>query len=301
MLKLFILFISLMFSSCSVYGPKSRVSVFDSDIEQVYIELIRSEMQDENGFIDYKHCDSLLHTGLLGVHKKIKVNITAAELSPGQWLRRPINYDECYKSGESRSTISRDMLLGLIWYSVYNDRLDILENLWDYGVNHFWIMGEDDTGGFHTIMNSKMISLLARSIKYLGGNYSKFWVNTPIKFSDNCGGYVCHLTALQIGLLAKINGGVSESEFKVLKQLKNRNPNNILYQTLYHKYLDGDYTKVYNLIDSKYPPNRLPNNLDWGDDWPVQRDDDDPGLRPSRETRQHSGGELLFVLALINN
>jgi len=295
MLRLLIL--TFLLISCSTYKPSTSTEVLE--IEQTYVLLIQN-IQDENGFIDYTHCDSLLHTGLLGVHKDINVNIEAAKDNNDQWFRRPLDYTECYESNESRSTISRDMLLGLIWYSVANDRLDILEDLWDYGVNHGWVMGEDDTGGFHTIMNTKMIGLLARSIEYLGGS-TGFWAKTPLTFNSKCDGYVCHLVALQLGLKAKLQGFVTESELKVLEDLTKKSPNNILFLTLYSKYSDADFSKVFNLIKSIYPPNRLPNNMDWCDDWRVQRDDDDSGLLPCRTTKQHSGGELLFVLAIIRS
>ncbi len=297
MLKhLLIIVLSLKFLSCSTHEPKN-LNIGSSILEQKYVSMIQG-IQDANGFIDTKHCDSLMHTGLLSTHSSIEVDIRAAEGRPGEWFRRPLDYKECFKNNESRSTISRDMLLGVLYYAVYNKDLEILEDLVDFGTKRNWVMGSDNTGGFHTIMNTKMLSLLGRSIEYLGSESKLAYL--PISFNANCEGFTCHLTALQIGLLAKINNSVSDKNLKVLKKLKNKNPNNLLYNTLYHKYADGNFSSVYKLMD-KYPLDRLPNNTDWSDDWPPQRDDDDPGLLPGAQKKQHSGGEILFIFSILRD
>jgi hypothetical protein len=290
MFKSILISLIFMLIGCQNVRPKSDSSKLS--IEDVYINLIKDK-QDADGFIDTNHCDALLHTGLLSV-QSIDVNLNAAELN-GQWFRRPLSYPECYTEGKSRSTISRDMLLGVLWYAVANNDLDTLERMWDYGTSHAWIMGNNE----HTIMNPNMISLLARSIKYLNGEDYKAR-HLPMVYPTNCEGYVCHLAALQIALNGHIFGQINSYERDYLINIANKNPNNILYAALKAKYTDGDYRQVHRLL-SRYPTTRLPNNTDWCDDWPVQRDDNDIGLKPCTEDKQHSGGEVLFVLWLMTN
>lgn len=289
MYKLLTLTFLLTLVNCRTHKPHNKP--LEQSIEQRYLDLLPT-VQDQNGFVDTDHCDSLLHTGLISVIPGTNIDLTAAEIAPGKWLRRPIDYPECFKAGKSRSTISRDMLLGVIWSAVANKDLDMLERMWEYGAARSWIMGMPF---YHTILNPNMLSLLARAIKKLGGP-SYIEGKIPLTFGS-CDGYVCHLTALQIALLGNIQGDLSSGQIDILKELVDKAPANILFQALYHKYTDGDYSAVKALI-SKYPQDRLPTNLDHCDEWPVQRTEIS---KPCKTKKQHSGGELLFVLWVIRS
>ena len=287
MYKLLTLTLLLTLVNCRTYTPHHKKVYYTA--QQRYMALLPT-VQDSTGFVDTDHCDSLLHTALISVIKGTNIDLTAAEIAPGKWLRRPADYPECFRSGESRSTISRDMILGVIWSATVNKDLAMLERLWAYGADNAWIMGMPF---YHTILNPNMVSLLARAIEKLGGpNYIENKI--PLTFGD-CAGYVCHLTALQIALYGYIEGDLSSGHIDILKELVDKSPNNILMQALYHKYTDGDYSAVGHLL-SKYPKDRLPTNLDWCDEWPVQRTEIST---PCDTPKQHSGGELLFTLWLI--
>lgn len=276
--------------ACSTFKPKSSSNKVD--IESNYISMIK-EVQDENGFIETKHCDSLLFSALIGVHPEVDVNLEAAEVREGEWLRRPTNYPECFEAGASRSTISRDMLLGVIWWATVNKDLGMLERMWEYGSSNAWVMGNN----VHTVMNFNMITLLAKAIYKLGGK-DHLPRRSYLVFGD-CEGYVCHLSALQIALVGEIEGSIRGSHADYIINISDRNPGNILFQALRAKYVDHNFIKVYALISSKYPTDRLPNTSDWCESWPVQREDTDSNLRPCRMEKIHSGGELLFTLWLI--
>jgi len=287
MYKLLTLTLLLTLVSCRTYKPHN--STLPSDTYTRYVALLPT-VQDSNGFVDTGHCDSILHTALISVIPGTNINLSAAEIGPGQWLRRPANYPECFESGESRSTISRDMILGVIWSAVANKDLEMLERLWEYGSSHAWIMG---TPFYHTILNPNMVSLLSRAIEKLGGE-KYIERKIPLTFGD-CDGYVCHLTALQIALYGYIEGDLSSGQINILKKLVDKAPANVLFQALYHKYTNGDYSAVKRLM-AKYPTNRLPTNKDWCDEWPVQRTE---VSQPCDTPKQHSGGELLFIIWLI--
>ncbi len=283
----------ILLISCSTYKPKSAKSPIPNHMEENYIAMVQS-IQDEHGFIDTNHCDSLTHSGLIAVHPSIDVDLRAAEISPGEWIRRPTNYADCYRTGKSRSIISRDGLLSVILSAVVNKDLKLLEDMWEYGTKNNWIMGKTT----HSVMNSNMVSLLARAIKKLGGPDHYLANKIPVIHSE-CNGYECHLVAVQIATYGEVEGHIESRHLDYLEELVKKNPRNILYQALYHKYLDGDFSKVHKLINEIYPSHRLPTNKDWCDDWRTQRDDNDPGLKPCKTEKKHSAGELIFVYWVI--
>ncbi|MFA5999970.1 MAG: hypothetical protein WC783_03270, partial [Candidatus Paceibacterota bacterium] len=105
-----------------------------------YISLIK-EAQDNHGFIESQKCDSLIFTSLVGCLPEVNVDIKAAfDSKTGTWQRRPIERP-CYPA-HSKSTISRDQLLGLAWYTFYNKKLDISEQIVKYAINHAGYMGK---------------------------------------------------------------------------------------------------------------------------------------------------------------
>jgi hypothetical protein len=86
----------------------------------------------------------------------------------------------------------------------------------------------------------------------------------------------------------------------LLKEQYNRVPENPLYSYAYHKYHTGDYYDPLELlVSNKYwPAARLPSSIDYCDSWLVQRD---PGKdwQPCDEGKTHTGGELIFIVSLI--
>ncbi len=289
------LFIVLLLASCSVYKPKpTELSSDLKTYEFNYVHMVQS-IQDEFGFIDTDKCDSLAHTGLIAIHPQIDVDLEAAEISDGEWLRRPVTYKECHKSGESRSKISRDGLLSVIYAAYVNKDLAMLERMWEYGASNNWVMGST----LHSVMNPNMISLLAQAIHKLGGADHYISRQIPVLPLYNCKGYECHLSMVQIALFGELNGKIYEHHLDFLKKLEKKNPKNILVKTIIHKYTDGDFSSIERLIKAKYPLYRLPNRRDWCDDWPTQRDDNDPNLKPCKGEKPHSAGELIFVFGLM--
>lgn len=237
-------------------------------------------------------CDGLLFSSLDAVARGTEIDITAAEGEPGQWFRNP--GQACYPQG-SASDISRDMLLGLMVYSVHFHRLDILENLWTYGQDHNWKMGRGDD---RTVLTPASIGRLARAIRYLGG------ADHPERLISDIPsvvpGFEGHLSLLGIMLDARTEGGVSPLDLQALRSLASQMPDNALAQALLHKYTDGDQTTATRLLLETWPADRLPTSADWCEEWRVQRADQDPGLQScSTQAVTHTGGDLLFVASLI--
>lgn len=276
-------------------GPKPKQETYDiSLIEQLkqkhelYLQLL-PQVQDKHGYVDTDHCDALLFTGLLGT--VTEVAIEASRDDSGAWYRRPIERP-CYPDS-SASTISRDMLIGLIWYSYKNNRLDLLEQLFEYGLEHNWIMGKGDIA--RTYFTPSMQSLLARVIYKMGGTNHMLYRSIPIIISK-VNDYQAHLAMLQILLLAEVTGYTRY--FEVIQYNYNRNPKNALFSYMYHRFYDGDQTEtITNLLNTTYyPADKLPTDCDRGESWLHQRDYGSDWEPDNKCTgKKHSGGDFLFI------
>jgi len=190
--------------------------------------------QDPSGFVETHKCDSLIWSGLMSA-AGYDVDMVAAEVGPGEWLRRPSNYKECYASNESFSTISRDQLLGVYWHAwIHKDRA-MLERLWDYGSANAWRMGSGRLFGADTLMNPKMISTLAQMIHRLGGDNHKARL-VPALWSvvhDQPKYYVNRLSALHIELRRRVYGHTSKNGQNALLEMHRTWPKNPLFAWAY--------------------------------------------------------------------
>jgi hypothetical protein len=236
-------------------------------------------------------CDSLLWASLSAVAHNREFNVEAARQPDGSWLRRP--------EGNCSSTISRDMLIGLMTYGLHFNRLDLMSDLYEYGRANDWKMGKE-TKPFEnrTIMTPNLINLLARIVKHLGGR--DYLVSYIPRTYDTDPGFVSHLTMLQIAMLGKMEGALTDREITALNKIKEHSNHNPLVHALLHKYTDGDQSTATHLLLSTWPKDRLPRYSDWSEQWRVQRSDGDVGFQPEvGNDKEHSGGDLLFVTALI--
>lgn len=310
----FLLSILLFLQACSVYAPQP-VSIEGNSkekVEQLYANYLQysASKQDSDGFILTQECDALLFSSLHAIASGREFNIRAArDANTGQWYRRPQastggTYDACYPKS-ANSTISRDMLLGVILYGYYAKDLDLLINLYEYGNNNNWTMGQNDSGDFRHIFSPSTIGLLAKSIRSLGGPdygtaaFPQFYSTEP--------GYQSHLSLLSILLVGKTEGRVSDIEKNALASIVSKNPNNPLAHALYGRYVKTEHTSIaVDLLLSQYPNNRLPNGMDWCEEWRTQREETSAGLQPCKADSphygiEHTGGDALFVAAILLN
>lgn len=188
--------------------------------------------QDSHGFVEYEKCDSLFLSGLVSA-SGIDVDLGEAEINSGEWLRRPADYAECYAAGESRSTISRDQLLGVYWYAWRSQDVDMLERLWDFGKARNWKMGDGRLLGADTVLNPAMISTLAQMLYMMGSDRgSVITRNLPVSWSvkyDTSNYYVNRLTALHLLLRKEAYGSISAGSQGVLIEMTDKWPGNPLF------------------------------------------------------------------------
>jgi hypothetical protein len=257
--------------------------------------------QDEHGFIDTKHCDSLLFSGLLGCVPNTTVNIKAAyDGKSKMWLRRPMSYPECLQCGGSVSTISRDMMLGLAWYVWKNNRLDIAEQVVKYALSNWCIMGKAAT--FKDLIGRCLMTpgLLATwaEISYRLGGPNRWWLRYLPQFeSSSVMGYEAHLCVLHILLRKELTGTIPKRIEKVLHIHATKNPTNPLFQYAVGK-IDDAVSLL--MVDTWWPNDRLPTRGDRKESWLIQRNYGDD-WKPAKEEKEieHSGADFLFVSSLI--
>jgi hypothetical protein len=236
-----------------------------------------------------------MYSALLGIVEP--VDILKARDKDGKWFRRPIGYKECYSNNESKSTISRDMMIGLLYWLYYNNKGQEAEELLKYGRDHNWVMGEGDLTA--TFFTPALQATLALVIEKLTGN-KYLEVNYPQSFSKN-ESYQAQLTVLHILLRAKILGKVTDKEFEILKYQHDRVPSNALFSYGYHKYSDGNQEETLAILlnTQLFPNNAIPNTNNYCTDWLWSRDPGADWQPCPEENETWTGGEFLFVAKLL--
>lgn len=256
--------------------------------------------RDENGFIETDKCDSLLFTSLYGIIDS-SINIEAAKNDDGRWFRRPLS-KPCLINKDTDSTVSRDMFVGLLWFIWEHRRLDLAEELFNYGKQHNWVMGVGEATKLY--FTPTLQATLAQIIyKFGGGSYpekdlydftDQFWDKSVI-------GFEAHLQVLHILLRGQIVGKISTFSLDVLKYHYNRNKFNALFSYALHTYTDGNYQEAIQLLlnEQWFPASRLPTSKDRKESWLFQREFGVDWSPSNLESKEHSGADFLFLSHLI--
>ena len=265
----------------------------------------QAQVQDRHGFVMTGECDSLLFTCLIAAATRDPINVKAARNERGQWFRRPLDLPPCYPE-HTKSTISRDMFMGLFWYLWRLKDLKTAEELFDYGIKHNWIMGSGDAARIY--MTPALQATLAEIIYRLGGVDHKVYRAMPQLWSKGLEDFQLHLALLHIELRGQLLGSISNKMLDVISDATRREPRNVLVRVLYSKYVTGDCGEVAWLLlnEAWWPSSRLPRSSDRRTDWLNQR----AYLRDSKLNRDwlpsnerpvkiHTGGDFLFVAAIL--
>jgi hypothetical protein len=303
MLWKLLLILSLL--TCGRAGNKPHTTTADLTRLQAKSDTYQSLIahhRDSEGFILTEECDSLLFTGLYGAGIG-NVNITAARDGVGQWYRRP-GQDCGPKWGNSRSTISRDMFIGLYWYVWRSKDLKTARELLEYATSHSFTMGSIPSEGTvgELLLNSSMIATLAELVFRLGGENHYILREYPAIFSPGATGFVAHLQVWHILLRGELLGEIPDSYYSILKSQAERQPNNPLYLAAYSKYKDGNQAQAISLLlDSPvWPADRLPSSYEICAEWVVQRDFSTKDWAPCPERNEsYLGAELVAITELI--
>lgn len=231
----------------------------------------KEKFDKESGWPDAWSCDGTLWAGLArGVGIDI-VKIGLAEYQPGQIHRRPT--PDCWTNGidlGSKSTISRDMLLGYIFGSWKSGDWPRLQRLASYGGSHDWIMGEPwPAAAGEVLMTGNLIGLLGR-ILCGETDYCPDYAKIPAIHSKSDKDYVQHLTVLYILLDGDVDSrardqhisrgtqltNITQGAKDLLEWHKNQKPDDVLFNGAWHLYEDGDFSETVSMLldpEMKYP------------------------------------------------
>lgn len=302
-----LLVISLIFAllGCGIWlnEPKSSRSNLSGVLARqlsIYKELHTNKQHISNGFIMTDKCDSLLFSSLAAIGMNEEIDILAARNETGQWFRRPSK--DCFEKKESASTISRDMFIGLLYYLYEYKKTEIVEDLWNYGMENGWEMGEADsvkTTLGRVIWTPATIGLLAE-IRYQLNGKESFSRHLPTVYNTQPG-FTSHLSLLIISLYGKMLGGISDNQLGAVEDILKHSPNNAFAEAIHARYTDGNMSRAISLLLKKFPSNRLPNDRDWCEEWYFQRTDNDTNLEPCSGNHEHTGGDFIFVADYILN
>lgn len=293
-----LLLILLFFIACGTSNPIDSNLVDQAKLDKLNTKLelyknLEQYQTDTDGFVQHDECDSLLFSGLIGI--ATDVNLLSARDDSGKWHRRSLQHPECYKG--IGSTISRDQLMGVMWWSWRNKRLDVVKDLFSYGESHDWIMGDGDPS--RTYFTPNMQSTLAELMRHLGGKDRPLYRNIPKIYSKNIG-FLAHLDMLHILLRSELVGNITDSERNIVTYNYQRVPDNALYSFIYHKFKDGNQTETVDALlnEQIFPNDRLPTSKDRCEPWIYQRDLGS-SWEPCDDNKTHSGGDFIFVATLL--
>lgn len=297
-----LVFITVLLMSCTSNTVRSSITIDDltllKDKSQRYIGLV-SKYQDKDGFIMSDKCDSLLFSGLLAAARPdLSINIKAAK-KDGAWNRRS-THDCGPKFKNSRSTISRDMMLGYMWYLYKSNSLNLAIELMDELKSNFYMLKGDGTPG-ELFMLPAYMNTLAEMIKKLGGKEYNLELLMPASFQSKPEGYVAHLTVWHIHLRGQILGEIPSKNKEILDFLTNKNPKNPLFVALQSHYSNGNQSEAIKLLmdTQEWPNYKLPTTSNHCDDWPIQREYTDRDWGVCTPMKIHTGMELVIIYELI--
>jgi hypothetical protein len=282
MLKL--LFIILALISCQKREPKKPQQVNEAVVAKA--ELYK---RLHTGWAHQGGCDSLGFTSLCKMSGGCQdVDIYQAEGEPGRWYRNPGK--RCYDDGQSKSDISKDMLMMLFPYLYATGDKQNLTEIYEYGKANGNVMGRGPLS--RTFMTPPMVFLLQRMI---GFNVSEVTLE-PKQVTK--AGFEKHLDAISLLSKAMVGGGLDPLQYEEIRKYSEASPRNALFSALYNKYRDGNQQQSIDiLLDEKlFPSDRLPTARDNRcEEYLWQRDDDPKDWGPCDSDKVHDGVDFLLA------
>lgn len=302
----FLLFFFLFLAGCA-HGPAIHAPVAThpslQDVAVFYDYALRSSgAADDDGFLATDRCDSLLWSGLWGATHPGTVHLTSAREPGGRWRRRPATYEPC------ESPLSKDMLLGVLYWAWAERRLDVLEDLWDYLQTHGSFA---DQASIQSFVGPQFAGLIARTLRSLGGCQTlacQLASLTPNLYPRGLLGFEAHLQALEAVLDGLTSGYVDPEGASRVSEAWVRSPTNPFLAAAVHRLTgspEAAALAISGLLDSsRWPSDRLPNADVLCDDWPTQREPGDdwaPCAVNGHEERDYrsAAGSWLFAYWLL--
>lgn len=194
--------------------PAEPSSVFD-ELRAEYqkgLEAYEAESSSRMYWPSVTDCDSLLWSGL-AAYAGAPVDLSLAEYYPGEWHRRPA--PSCWTKADgdvgSKSTISKDMLQGLL-LAIWETRdVQTALRLAKFGEDNQWRMGEPyPEMASRVVMSGNLKGQLGRIIyKLTDGRDRRSYRNTAPLYGPVFKDYERHIQAIGIYLYGELDDLVS--------------------------------------------------------------------------------------------
>lgn len=245
--------------SCSKVDEKkpsdsSGLKSVEQKLEDLHKEAL--ELRLDNGWLD-DGCDAMLFQGKYqATEGAFYLDPRSAELSgeAGRFFRRGSTpcWDE--KDLGSKTTWSRDMGLGLIYWLFRTKNLSALEDHATYGTQNKWQMGKPYDDG-RVVYTPNMLSLLYNAIAVLGGDNSlhRAW---PPAYPTGLIDYQAHLQVLSIALRGELARKLEDAPQKPRKGLL-LSISTTMYDRL-EEHAQRDPNPLYLAVLGKYSGNMKP-------------------------------------------
>lgn len=271
--------------------------------QRLYCELSRPKYE-EKGYTHSK-CDGLLFTALHGMVCPY-VDIYPFQQKAGLWKRSPTQ--DCFKSMQSRTGISGDMLLGLTFYAWHTNNLTILEDLIAYGEEHGWDMCDGEHESEKWRLGRCVVKPTLKATIYEVASKMGYDCRTrcqsarlvPQVWNPHVVGYQAHLVQLHILLRGLVQKAINDNQVDQLRWQVERVPDNALFRSNLATWTSGDMTPSVDILMNPlyFPEDRLPGSGDRCTDYLWQRD---PGAdwTPCEAEIAHYGTDFLLVSAII--
>jgi hypothetical protein len=276
-------------SSCSLFQKDPGISVIPEDSQlaeqlrqkvNLYCEL-GYQVADSEGFY-HSTGDGLLFTA---IHETVcgGSETLKAEVAPGAWCRHPSCPGSSPAFEISPSRLSRDMLLGLLVYANQYEKIEHLDRLIRFGLDHAWDMCDGHYRSNKERIGRCILSPTLRATVYdvaveLGypcDDTCKLYRSVFQVWDPFSQGYRAHLTVLHTDLRGRVEGGINKLQKDFLRAMAEREPNNALYVAMHRSYTGQDLKDVawYLMNSPRWPNNRLPTNNEYCTEYLFQRDE----------------------------
>jgi hypothetical protein len=243
--------------------------------------------------------DGMLWTGLYLLSDPINASDLRSGIRYSVGLEgRPYRSPENIDYGEHKNSFSRDMLFGLLFYTIKTKDTELIQRFYNYARNNDYNMCPLDTDG-RCFMTPGSMELLGDVFEHVGlRRYSDMQslggineVAIEIEAENTPEGYPMHLSSLSIYLKA-LTGRLTTRHQNAAAILYRRQPENLWFRFLNNYVSNGDqaeYEEICRLLIERMER--------WPDaekaDWIWQRAQD------SKEFKLTSGHELVWLAKLL--
>lgn len=205
----------------------------------------------------------------------------------------------------SKSGLSRDMTLMRLYAAVEAKDLAWLESFIAFGNERNWMVCDADdlvTKMSRCQITPGLVKLIYDARDYLRGG--SLALDGSHALVDD---FEAHLRVISYRIAGRVYGALTDGELADLKALAKSEPNNGLFQAIYHKYDDGKQGGTIALLEDEahWPVDRLPTSNEHCENYLYQRsymkgaDVNSDWLPCPDEGKTHEGTEFSLTVKIL--